>query len=92
MSFKQKCGIIAVIIGALIVIIALYARFRVGEVKGEIKKGSSLFGGNPVDKQITGALEGKVGAYDAPITWTLVGGIVLVIAGAGVIYFYKRKR
>lgn len=91
MNSKQIGGLIALIIGILVLIFAFYAKSRVAEVKKEIHKGSGLFPNNPVDKQISVALEKKVGAYDAPIMWGMIGGIVLVIVGAGTMLCCRRR-
>jgi ascorbate-specific PTS system EIIC-type component UlaA len=91
MNFKQIIGLILIIIGAIVLIYALYARSRVSEVKKEIGKSSGLFSDNPVNKQIGQALEKKVGSYDMPIMVGMIGGIVLVIIGVGTMVYCRRR-
>lgn len=88
---KKITGVVAIIIGVIVLIFALYVRGRVAEAKGQVSKGSSFLPDNAVDRGITGALEGKLSAYDIPIMIGLVGGIVLIVVGAGIIYRYRRR-
>jgi hypothetical protein len=87
---KRTTGLIAIVIGVIVLILALYVRGRVAEAKGEVSKGSSMLPDNAIDRGITGALEGKLSAYDIPIVIGLIGGVVLIIVGAGIMYRYRR--
>lgn len=88
---KKITGLILIIIGALALIISLYARGRVSEIKGEINKGSSLFSKNPINKQISGSMVKQASAYDTRIMWGMIGGVVLIVVGAGTIVLSRRR-
>lgn len=91
MSSKRIGGLVAIVIGVAIILLALYAKNRVRDVKANINKGSGLFSDNPVDRGISEALKKKVGEYDAPILWSFIGGFVLVIAGTTVMICCRKK-
>lgn len=88
---KRITGLVAIIIGVIVLIFALYARGRVAEARGEVGRGSSFLPNNAVGKGISGALEGKLSAYDIPIMLGMVGGAILIVVGAGLMYRYRRK-
>ncbi len=92
MKTKKIIGSLVIVIGVIVVLLGLYAKSRVAEAKQNVQKNSGPFPGNPVDKQISEALEKQISAYDAPIMWTLIGGAVIFIVGAGtLIYGFRRK-
>ena len=91
MNAKKITGLILLIIGAIILIVALYAKSRVAEVKKGIHKGSSMFSDNPVNRQIDSALEKKIGAYDTPILIGIIGGVILIVVGAGTMVYSRRR-
>jgi uncharacterized membrane protein YiaA len=91
MKPKKIIGIVAIVIGAIILLLGLYARNRVAEARGNVQSASSLFPNNPVDKQISGSLEKQIGAYDSPVMWTIVGGIAIVIIGIGTLMRKGKK-
>jgi hypothetical protein len=88
--FKKILSIALIVIGAIIILTGIYAKFRVSLIKSDINKRSNSFFNNPVDKQIDTALVKKVGEYDVPILFTLIGGAVVTILGIGTL-IYSRK-
>ena len=91
MNSKKIGGVVAIVVGVVIILLAFYAKSRVAHAKETIGKSSGMFGDNPINRGISGALEGKVGEYDAPIMWSLIGGFVLVIAGTAFLICYRRR-
>lgn len=79
---KKIIGIVVFVIGLIIFLLGLYARSRVSEARSNVQKSSGFFGDNPANKQITGAIEKKIGSYDSPIFWTITGGVVIMVIGA----------
>ncbi len=92
MKTKRIAALVLIVVGIIVLLLALYARSRVSEAKESVSKSSGLFSDNPVNKQITGALQGKISAYDAPIMIALIGGVVLCLVGAGTLVFFRKKR
>ena len=92
MKTKRIAAIVLILVGIVVFLLALYARSRVAEAKNSVSKGSGFFSDNPVNQQITGALQGKISAYDAPIMIALIGGVILFAVGAGSLYYYRKKR
>jgi hypothetical protein len=91
MKTKRIAAIVLVVVGIIVFLLALYAQSRVSDAKASVSKSSGMFSDNPVNKQITGAIQGKISAYDAPILWTMIGGVVLVLAGVGTYIYYRKK-
>ena len=88
---RKIVSIILVLLGLVVFLFAMYAKHRVGEVKRSVHNGTQLFSNNPVDKEITKALNEKLGSYDMPILWAMIGGVVLVVLGVGT-FAYGKKR
>ena len=84
-TVTKTAGIVLIVIGAIVLILGFYAKFRVSEAKLNVQKSSVPFSGNPVNKQLNEAMEKQISVYDAPIMWTMIGGVVIVVIGvAGV--------
>jgi len=96
MSTKRIIGIVILIIGIIAILYANYQKGRIAEAEGNIQKGTSLFSGQSVGGQVGkaygGAMEDKVSSYNTPVMLLMVGGVVLVIIGAGMALFCKKKR
>ena len=91
MKTRKIISIILVLLGLVVFLFAMYAKHRVGEVKRSVHSSSKLFSDNPVDKEIGKALDKKLSAYDMPILWAMIGGVVLVVIGVGT-FAYGKKR
>ncbi|MBS0605212.1 MAG: hypothetical protein JSS60_09300 [Verrucomicrobia bacterium] len=91
MKAKKIAGIVLIIIGIVVFLLAMYAKSRVAEAKQNVQKTSGMFSENPVNKQIGGALEKQISHYDAPIMWTMIGGIVVFVIGVGTLVMCKRR-
>lgn len=91
MKAKKTLGIVLIVVGVIIFLLGMYAKGRVSEAKQNVQKSSGLFSDNPVNKQIGGALEKKISSYDAPIMWTMIGGIVIAVVGAGTLICCRKK-
>ncbi len=92
MKKKKIVGLILLVIGVIVLIYALYARNRVDEIKGEVNRGTSMFGNNPVNRGISSAMDAKLGSYNAPILIGTIGGIALIVIGGGMILLNRKKR
>ncbi len=93
MKSKKITGLVVLIIGVVLIIVSMYAKYRIGEIKGEVHQGTSLMSGNRVGKEIGNVIEGKASAYDTTVQLCLIGGIILVVVGGGIMLFSgKRKR
>ena len=91
MKTRKITSIVLVLLGIVVFLMAMYARYRVGEVRSSVESSSKFFSNNPVDTTIKKALNEKISSYDMPIMLAMIGGIVLVVIGVGV-YAYPRKK
>jgi hypothetical protein len=91
-SKKKVAGLVVLLAGVVLFIFAKYEQHRVGDAKSMVGKGTSLFSGSAVGNTVGGVLEGKVSQYDTPLKVCEIGGIILVILGAGIFYFSRKKR
>ena len=85
---KKIVGIVVIVIGLVIFLLGLYAKSRVSEARSTAKKTTGMFGNNPVNS----AIENKIGSYDSPVFWTIVGGIIIMVIGAGTVFCNCRKK
>lgn len=95
MKRKVLGGLVAIIVGICLIVLSMYIKRQTGSARETIQKGKSLFSNNPIEKAVggivQGAAEGKIAQYEAIAKWSLYGGIVLIIVGAGLIFFYRKK-
>ncbi len=91
MKTRKILSIILIILGVIVFLFAMYAKSRVMEVKKSVHSSSGFLSDNPVNKEIGKALEKKLGSYDMPILWGMIGGVVLVVIGVGTFVSGKRK-
>jgi hypothetical protein len=92
MKIKRMTGFVVLAAGVVLFIFALYEQHRVGNAKESISRGTSMFSGNAVGNAAGGFLEGQAGKYDTTLRICEIGGIILIIAGGGILYFGRKKR
>jgi len=88
---KKIIGIVVIVIGLIVFLLGLYAKSRVSEARSNASKTSGMFGDNPINKQISGAIEDKIGSYDSPVFWTIVGGVIIMVIGAGTVFCCRKR-
>ena len=86
MKGKQIGGLIAIIIGVVLIVFASYERNRVSNAKSSIHEGSALFGNSKGGQMATGMLNGKASEHDTTLMVILVSGIVIAVVGAGLMF------
>ncbi len=92
MYTKRIGGAVAFFLGILLIIISIYGTHRVENAESNIHKGMGFFSGNPYAALIGGRLEGEAAKYRVPLMICFISGIVLVVAGAGVLLTSRRKK
>lgn len=92
MNKKRIIGIVILIIGVIAVIYANHLKGRIANAEGNVQRGTSLFGGNPVGEAVGGAMEGKISSHKGPVMMLMIGGIILVVIGGGMALFCRAKR
>ena len=88
---KRLLGYVLLVLGVIASLYAMHLKGRISDAKGNISKGKSLSPTFPGDKIVTDVLEGQVSQYDRPVRLLQIGGIIVAILGAGLI-FMSRKR
>jgi hypothetical protein len=91
-SRKKFIGFVALIAGVVLFIFAKYEQHRVGSSKEMVGRGTSMFSGNAVGNSVGGYVQGQLGQYDTPLKLCEIGGLVLIVLGAGVLYFSRKKK
>jgi hypothetical protein len=94
MNRKRVIGIILIIVGIVAIFFVNFEKGRVSSAKKDISEGSSLFGSTPMGKEAGSFMEGsmmkKASQYDQPLMWIQVGGIALIVVGAGMAIFCRK--
>lgn len=95
MNAKRIIGIIILIVGIIAILVANYVKGRLAEAEGTVHKGTSMLSGTSVGgqvgKSVGGAIENKIASYNTPVMILMIGGIVLVVIGAGMALFCRKK-
>lgn len=92
MKSKKLGGLVVLAIGVVLFIFSMYEKSRVNSAKSSISRGTSMFSGNAVGNAAGGYMEGQASKYDTTLMLCQVGGIVLIIIGGGMVYWFRRKR
>jgi Protein of unknown function (DUF3185) len=93
MKKKRIIGVVILIIGIVLLVLGLYARSRVASARSDVGHIThSPFGQNRATDTVGNVLEAKIGSYDQPVFWCIVGGVVLVVIGGGMVLFNRKKR
>ena len=96
MNKKRIVGIGILIVGIIVVVYANHLKGRIAEAEGNVQAGKSLFSGSSAGRGagdvVGGAMEGKISSYKGPVMMLMIGGIVLVVVGAGMALFCKGKK
>jgi hypothetical protein len=90
-SRKKLTGIVVLLAGVFLFIFARYEQHRVGNAKGMVGRETSMFSGNAVGSAVGGVVEGRLSKYDTPLKLCEIGGLILVVLGAGMIYLTRKK-
>ncbi len=91
-SRKKVIGLVVLLAGVVLFIFAKYEQNRVGNAKGTFGRGSSMFSGNAVGSSVNGYVQGQLSQYDTQLKLCEIGGIILMVLGAGVLYFARKKK
>jgi len=93
---KRIIGIVILIVGIIFIVYANYQKGRIADAEGNVETGKSFFSGSSVGSKVGdvvgGAVGGKISSYKGPVMMLMIGGIVLVVVGAGMALFCKKKR
>ena len=91
-SRKKVIGVVALLAGVVLFIFAKYEQNRVGSAKETVGRGTSMFSGNAAGSAVTGVINNELSQYDTPLKLCEIGGLILIVLGAGVIYFARKKK
>lgn len=91
-SKKKLTGLVLVIAGVVLFLFAKYQQGRVAHAKGMISTGSSMVSGSAAGRTAGGMLQAEASQYDTPLKLIEIGGIVLVVVGAGILFFGRKKQ
>ena len=89
---KKYAGVVVLLAGVLLFVFAKYEMHRVGDAKASYSRGTSMFSGNAVSNAVGGYVEGRLSQYDTPLKLCEIGGIILIILGAGILYLNRKKK
>ncbi len=91
-SKKKMIGLVAMLVGVVLFIFAKYEQHRVSGAKESYGRGASMFSGNATGDAVGGYMQGQLSQYDTSLRLCEIGGIILIVLGAGVLYFARKKK
>ena len=92
MNVKCISGIIALIIGAVLIIFAIQSMARIGTAKKDVAGAREMLPDNAMGNMVGSRLSAKAGSYDVEVRWVLIGGIAFAVLGGALIFMSKKKR
>ena len=95
MNRRKITGLVLLVIGIIILIISFYVKSRIAEVQEGVSEINKPFSRNPIGKSLGSSVqkmaEEKIGQYNMMVFWGIAGGVILVVIGAGMTFFVRRK-
>jgi hypothetical protein len=96
------CGIVLLCVSIYIKTQVLEGREKISSAQSQVDQGNALFSLTPetnaVGKTVTGSAQRKIDAgsreaahYEEVARWTQIGGIILIVVGAGVILISRKR-
>ncbi len=96
MIYKRIVGIIAIIVGMILLYFGYDISRQMDEARGKISRGKSMLPRNPITNQIEKNVKRKyyqkVDSYQIYVTLCRVGGISFIVAGGVLILISFRKK
>lgn len=95
MNGKKITGIAVLVIGVILLAFSFYVKGRVAEVQEGVKEINKPNTRNPIAKAVGQSVqqkaEEKIQEYQTLVTWGMSVGGILVVIGAGMIFFWKKR-
>lgn len=92
MRKPQIVGLVIGLIGLGIAVFAFNGGRQVAEAKQNINKSSGVLPKNPISGMVNSALQDKMSEYDKKVLMGEVAGVALIVLGAGIFFYYRKKR
>jgi len=92
MNTKRISSLAVCCLGIVLIIYALYSMNRISEAKSTVQRISNRISSSTIGKMMGGEMHKKASQYDTEVTWMLISGIILTLAGGGGFYFYRKHR
>ncbi|MCB1110677.1 MAG: hypothetical protein KDK64_06805 [Chlamydiia bacterium] len=92
MNVKRFGGMIACLIGIVLLIYGFYGSYRMYEARQDIKRKTKYVPGEGLRGFVQGEFEGEVDKYTLPVVLCYIGGGVFLVGGWILIRSSKRKR
>lgn len=88
MNVKQIISLVIVVLGVALIGYGMYSKKQVSTARAEIHKMAQS--SNPVVKNVGKEMESMIGGYRSLITWSFIGGGILVVVGAAGFVFLRK--
>ena len=92
MGYKRIAGAVTSLAGIALIIYAVHSMSVISNAKAQLKNMSNQMSGNYVGKMMGTEMQARANAYDTPVQVGLYTGVGIVIIGAGLIFFGKKKK
>lgn len=92
MKVKLICGVVAVIIGIVLLGYGFYGRSEMAKARGDIDSATSWIPQDDAKGIVSGGLNRKVDAYGPMVMWLFIGGVIFVVGGGITIWASTRSR
>jgi hypothetical protein len=89
---KKKIGLIVGVVGIVLLLLATVINKKLDQARAGVAKGKSLFSDNLVSGMVGDIAESKIGRYQAIANVATVGGILCVVVGGGMYFWFRKKR
>lgn len=90
MNVKRIAGFVAVVVGVVLIAFSFVAKGKVAHAKEGMDQVSGFFPKDAVSSTVEHKMHSKLSQYEMMIRWSMIGGAVLVAAGAFVVFRYRK--
>jgi LPXTG-motif cell wall-anchored protein len=92
MNYKQAITVVILFIGLVLTTEAGWKMYRIDDIKDDVTEIISPFTDEKAQEDINQILERSYGYNERRIYITLAIGIVLILTGSGLLYFFRKRK
>ena len=90
MKMKQYIGIGAIVVGVALIGFSIASKNKVLNAKEGIDQVSGFFPKNDAGSAVENKIHSKLSRYDFMIRWSMIGGIVIGVAGVYALIRFRK--
>lgn len=92
MNYTRIGGLIALLVGIGLIIYGFHGKSRMEKARGQIDTADRFIPKNPLTDVAKKEMYRRVDEYELPVMLCFIGGGILIIGGAAMLYFARDRK